>query len=249
MIRLGKVFVIASGKGGVGKSTVAANLGVALCKLSKKVLLIDMDEGLRSLDLILGVSSHTVFDVSDIVNGNCSVNQAVIPCKICQNLYLLPAPVNVNSIRNPKLMKSLCKQLSKYFDFILIDSPAGVGNGFLNAVTSADNALVVVNPDPVSVRDGAYVARLLRKNKINNIRLIVNKLESRLIKRGIYHNLDEIIDSTAIQLIAAIPNDPLIVKSSSKGEILENSISTLAFERLAKRLLGQTVLLPNIRNF
>ena len=210
---MNNVYVVTSGKGGVGKSTVTAYLGVELCKKGKKVLLIDMDEGLRSLDLMLDVSSHTLFDVSDIIKGNCNVNQAVIPVKQCPILYLLPAPVTVNSLNSPKGMKILCEKLSEFFDFILIDSPAGVGKGFINAVSGADNALVVVNPDPVSVRDAAYVAKLLRENKVENIRLIINKLDIDLVKKGVLYNIDEVIDATALQLIEAIPYDIELIKS------------------------------------
>ena len=239
---MNNVFVITSGKGGVGKSTVAAYLGVGLCKQGNKVLLIDMDEGLRSLDLMLDVSSHTLFDVSDIIKGNCNVNQAVIPVKQCQNLYLLPAPVTVNSLNSPKGMRVLCNKLSEFFDFIIIDSPAGVGKGFNNAISGADNALVVVNADPVSVRDGAYVAKLLRENKINNIRLIINKIDIDLIKKGILYNIDEIIDATTLQLIAAIPYDIELIKSPDNcTNPLYNSPAIEAFSRLSQRIQSKNV--------
>lgn len=239
---MNNVFVITSGKGGVGKSTVAAYLGVDLCKQGNKVLLIDMDEGLRSLDLMLDVSSHTLFDVSDIIKGNCNVNQAVIPVKQCQNLYLLPAPVTVNSLNSPKGMRVLCNKLSEFFDFIIIDSPAGVGKGFNNAISGADNALVVVNADPVSVRDGAYVAKLLRENKIKNIRLVINKIDIDLIKKGILYNIDEIIDATTLQLIAAIPYDIELIKSPDNcTNPLYNSPAIEAFSRLSQRIQSKNV--------
>lgn len=239
---MNNVYVITSGKGGAGKSTVSAFLGVELCKLGKKVLLIDMDEGLRSLDLMLDVSSHTLFDVSDIIKGNCNVNQAILPVKQCANLYLLPAPVTVNSLNSPKGMRILCDKLSEYFDFILIDSPAGVGKGFINAISGADNALVVVNPDAVSVRDGAYVAKLLRENKISNIRLIINKLDVDLVKKGIYYNIDEVIDATTLQLIAAVPYDTELLKEFNNcTNMLYSSPALEAFSRLAKRILNENV--------
>ncbi|MGN0174502.1 MAG: septum site-determining protein MinD [Acutalibacteraceae bacterium] len=239
---MNNVYVITSGKGGAGKSTVSAFLGVELCKLGKKVLLIDMDEGLRSLDLMLDVSSHTLFDVSDIIKGNCNVNQAILPVKQCANLYLLPAPVTVNSLNSPKGMRILCDKLSEYFDFILIDSPAGVGKGFINAISGADNALVVVNPDAVSVRDGAYVAKLLRENKISNIRLVINKLDVDLVKKGIYYNIDEVIDATTLQLIAAVPYDTELLKEFNNcTNMLYSSPALEAFSRLAKRILNENV--------
>ena len=239
---MNNVFVVTSGKGGAGKSTVTAFLGMELCKLGKKVLLIDMDEGLRSLDLMLDVSSHTLFDVSDIIKGNCNVNQAIIPVKQCANLYLLPAPVTVNSLNSPKGMRILCDKLSDYFDFILIDSPAGVGKGFVNAVSGADNALVVVNPDVVSVRDGAYVARLLREKDIKNIRLIINKIDIDLIKKGVFYNIDEVIDATTLQLIAAIPYDiDLLKRFEINTNLLYDSPALEAFSRLAKRMLKENI--------
>ena len=239
---MNNVFVVTSGKGGAGKSTVTAFLGMELCKLGKKVLLIDMDEGLRSLDLMLDVSSHTLFDVSDIIKGNCNVNQAIIPVKQCANLYLLPAPVTVNSLNSPKGMRILCDKLSDYFDFILIDSPAGVGKGFVNAVSGADNALVVVNPDVVSVRDGAYVARLLREKDIKNIRLIINKIDIDLIKKSVFYNIDEVIDATTLQLIAAIPYDIDILKRFEiNTNMLYDSPALEAFSRLAKRMLKENI--------
>lgn len=239
---MNNVYVITSGKGGAGKSTVTAYLGTELCKNGKRVLLIDMDEGLRSLDIMLSVSSHALFDVSDIIKGNCNVNQAIIPVKQCPNLYLLPAPFTVNSLNSPKGMKFLCDKLSQYFDYILIDSPAGVGKGFINAISGADNALVVVNPDTVSVRDAAYVAKLLREHNISNIRLIINKLDSKLVKKGVYYNIDEIIDATTLQLIAAIPYDIELLKTFDNcGNNLYNSPACEAFSRLSKRICGENV--------
>ena len=239
---MNNVFVVTSGKGGAGKSTVTAFLGMELCKLGKKVLLIDMDEGLRSLDLMLDVSSHTLFDVSDIIKGNCNVNQAIIPVKQCANLYLLPAPVTVNSLNSPKGMRILCDKLSDYFDFILIDSPAGVGKGFVNAVSGADNALVVVNPDVDSVRVGAYVARLLREKDIKNIRLIINKIDIDLVKKGVFYNIDEVIDATTLQLIAAIPYDiDLLKRFEINTNMLYDSPALEAFSRLAKRMLKENI--------
>lgn len=239
---MNNVFVVTSGKGGAGKSTVTAFLGIELCKLGKKVLLIDMDEGLRSLDLMLDVSSHTLFDVSDIIKGNCNVNQAIIPVKQCANLYLLPAPVTVNSLNSPKGMRILCDKLSEYFDFILIDSPAGVGKGFVNAISGADNALVVVNPDVVSVRDGSYVARLLREKDIKNIRLIINKIDINLVKKGVFYNIDEVIDATTLQLIAAIPYDiDLLKRFEINTNMLYDSPALEAFSRLAKRMLNENI--------
>ena len=180
--------------------------------------------------------------MSDIIKGNCNVNQAVMPVKKCANLYLLPAPVTVNSLNSPKGMRILCNKLSEFFDYILIDSPAGVGKGFVNAISGADNALVVVNPDPVSVRDAAYVAKLIRENKIKNIRLIINKLDVDLVKKGVYYNIDEVIDATTLQLIAAIPYDVELIKNSFDcTSNLYASPALEAISRLTSRFLNEDV--------
>ena len=242
---MGKSIVITSGKSGVGKSTVTVYLGIALCQSGKRVLLMDMDEGLRSLDLMLDVSSHTVFDVSDILSGRCNANQAVLPVPHCTNLFLLPAPAQVGAVQNTGMLARLCRKFAEYFDFVLIDSPAGVGPGFSSAIAAADMALVVVNPDPVSVRDGSYVAALLKKQQTQEIRLVINKLNTRMMRNGTFLNIDEIIDTTGVQLIAAIPTDEQIVHASAAGKPLSPSYAKESFLRLAHRLCGEDIPLPD----
>ncbi|MBQ2676362.1 MAG: septum site-determining protein MinD [Clostridia bacterium] len=244
---MGSVMVVTSGKGGVGKSTVSSCLGAALCKLSKRVLLVDMDEGLRSLDLMLNVSAHTVFDVSDIINGYCNADQAVLPVASCPGLYLLPAPSKVGAIDSKEAMQLLCSKLAKAFDYVIIDSPAGIDRGFEFAVCAADNALVVVTPDPVSVRDGSHVAKLLRNSGVKNIRLVINKVNTKLMLEGVFYNIDEIIDATSVQLIAAIPTDDAILCSNALGEPLADSYAADAFDRLAARLENKHIPLINLK--
>lgn len=241
--------VITSGKGGVGKSSVTAYLGAELCKLRKKVLLIDMDEGLRSLDLMLNVSSETVFDITDLIDGNCSILQSLLQIPGCPELYLLPAPATKGAIEQGDVLKSIVSELSEMFDYILIDSPAGIGEGFYTSLSIADEALLVVNPDPVSVRDGGIVSKLLRKNGIDKIRLVINKLNTSLMIKGSFLNIDEIIDQTEVQLIAAIPTDYEIVKSSAKGEMLPPSYAKDAFKRFASRMEGAHIILPKLQKF
>ena len=244
-----KVTVITSGKGGVGKSTVAAYLGVALCTAGKKVLLIDMDEGLRSLDIILNVSSRTVFDVTDVLNENCTPNEALLSIEKCNGLYLLPAPLKKGEIKNKADMVSLCEMYSDSFDYILIDSPAGIGDGFYLSAAAADSALLVVTPDQISVRDGAVVSELLKKNGIKNIRLVINKINTELMKKGVFLNIDEIINTTGCQLIGAVPTDFEIVRCSAEGRLLPESYAKDAFERLALRIMGKRVFLPKLQKF
>ena len=246
---MSKTIVVTSGKGGVGKSTVTAYLGTELCELGKRVLLIDMDEGLRSLDLILGVSANTVFDVYDVICGNCTPSQAILQISDLHGLYLLPAPVKKGMINDPHHVKELCGCYSDMFDYIIIDSPAGIGDGFYLSAAAADMALVVVTPDPVSVRAGATAASLLRECTVNNIRLVINKLNTPLMRKGTFHNIDEIIDITQTQLIAAIPTDYAVTENSSKGLPLPTSYAKDSFVRLAGRLTGQRIMLPKLQKF
>ncbi len=241
--------VITSGKGGVGKSSVAAYLGVELSKLKKRVLLIDMDEGLRSLDLILNVSSDTVFDVTDVINGDCIAAKAILEIPKCSGLYLLPAPVAKGAIDDKLALKKLCEKLSPKYDYILIDCPAGIGDGFYCSVLAADEAILVVNPDPISVRDGAIVSSLVRDCGIDKLRLCINKVNTKLMLKGGFLNIDEIIDETEVQLIAAIPTDNEIIRCSAKGELLPPSYAQSAFERLAYRLEGKRIFLPELKKF
>lgn len=246
---MGKIIVVTSGKGGVGKSTVAAYLGAALCAKDKRVLLIDTDEGLKSLDIMLGITQRAVFDLSDILSGNCNPNQAAVPVKQYQNLFLLPAPAKDNSIKSPEDMKKLCDIFSESFDYIIIDCPAGIGSNFINATSAADAALVVVNPDAVSVRDGGQVAQLLRENGLYDIRLVINKTNRKYMQKGIYHNIDQIIDLTSIQLIGAIPVDDEIVRANATGAALSKSKAREAFARIAARELGEELPLPKVKKY
>lgn len=241
--------VVTSGKGGVGKSSVAAYLGVALCRLKNKVLLIDMDEGLRSLDLILGVSSSTVFDVTDVLSNRCDVEKAIAKVGGVDGLYLLAAPAGKGEIQDKFALKKLCDLLFDKFDFIIIDCPAGIGDGFYYSMNAADEALLVVNPDPVSVRDGGIVSKLLRQNGIDNVRLVINKIDTHLMIKGSFKNIDEAIDETEVQLIACIPTDYEIVVCEANGKLLGHCYAYDAFERLAQRIVGRNVLLPNLRKF
>lgn len=246
---MSQTIVVTSGKGGVGKSTVTAYLGTELCARGKRVLLIDMDEGLRSLDIILGVSESTVFDVYDVICGNCTPTQAILQINSFQGMYLLPAPIKKGMITEQNHLKELCEFYSDLFDYIIIDSPAGIGDGFYLSASAADMALVIVTPDPVSVRSGATAASLLRQNSVDNIRLVINKINTPLMKKGTFLNIDEIIDITQTQLIAAIPTDYAVTEYSSKGLPLPASYAKDAFVRLAGRLTGQRIMLPKLQKF
>ena len=245
---MSEVIVITSGKGGVGKTTASANIGTGLAQLGNKVVLIDTDIGLRNLDVVLGLENRIVYNLVDVVEGNCRIKQALIKDKNYPNLALLPsAQTRDKSAVTPEQMKKLTDELREEFDYVLLDSPAGIGQGFENAVVAADNALVVVTPDPVSVRDGAKVAALLRQQQIKRARLVINKIQSALILNGVLLNLDEIIDAVGLQLIAAIPNDDAVICAGAQGEPLPDCNAAKAFLNLAKRMENQIVPLLNLK--
>jgi len=244
---VGAIIAVSSGKGGTGKSTVTAGLGAALCRQGRRVLLIDMDEGLRCLDLLLGVSDSSVFDVGDILNGNCNAAQAVLKVPHCAGLYVLTAPIKLGTIDNVEAMKFLCEKFSEIFDFVIIDSPAGIDRGFCIATSAAENALIVATPDPICMRDAALIDKLLEKNGVSKRRLVLNKINVKAMIDGILPNIDEMIDGTGIQLIAVVPTDPSVVLAGAAGKTIENSNAADAFTRLASRILNIHVPLPNVR--
>lgn len=238
---MGKVTVITSGKGGAGKSTVTCGLGAALVRRGRRVLLIDADAGLRSLDFMLGIAQELVFDLADVVNGNCEPAQAIYPCPGSKGLFVLPAPQNTEDIVSPQIMKQLVLALARYYDHILIDCPAGIGRGFQSAVAAAHRALVVSTPDPLCLRDAEKVRRLLEKNGIRELRLVVNRFASkRFFRSGTYTDLDAVIDAAGIQLIAVIPQDDATVICAAQGTpVSGRSPAAQAFNRLAARLEGE----------
>lgn len=240
---MGIVTVITSGKGGVGKSTVTAGLGAALVRRGRRVLLIDADAGLRSLDYMLGVSCELVYDLSDVVTGNCEPSKAVYPCAGSNGLFLLPAPQNPDDTVSPEIMVQLCRVLSGFYDYILIDCPAGLGRGFQAAVAPAKRALVVSTPDPLCLRDADKVRRILEDKNIRELRLVINRFHSRNFEKlGGFEDLDAVIDACGIQLAAMIPEDLAAPCSAVKGLPLGGkSPAAQAFNRLAARLDGEDV--------
>ena len=236
---MGDIAVITSGKGGTGKSTITSQCGAALARGGKKVLLIDTDTGLRCLDLLLGISEIAINDLGDVLEGNCTPANAIYSIPSCEGLFLLPAPASANFYADPSDMKRLCKGLSHYYDYILIDSPAGIDRGFKFAVCSADAALIVVTPDLLSVRDTERVGRLLTREGINRKRIVINKFKNKILKYGAIKDLDAIIDNTGIQLIAIIPEDERIIKCQATSSILDKkSPASICINNLAMRIRG-----------
>lgn len=245
---MGKVIVITSGKGGVGKTTATANLGSALAQLGKNVVLIDADIGLRNLDLILGLENRIVFNLVDVVEGKCrSFKQALIKDKRFPNLFLLPAAQSrEKDAVNPEQMKGLCQQLKEEFDFVLIDCPAGIEHGFRNAIRGADEAIIVTNPEISAVRDADRIIGLLEADEKFNSTLIVNRLKPELVKKNKMLSVKDIREILNIDLLGIIPEDDRILNSSNKGEpvVLDgHSKAGEAYRLIAKRILDPTVVL------
>jgi septum site-determining protein MinD len=240
-----RVLVITSGKGGVGKTTTVANLGTALAMMDKKVVLIDTDLGLRNLDVVMGLENRIVFDIVDVVNGNCKLKQALIKDKRFEGLSLLPAAQTKDKTAiTPHQMKNLTNELRNDFDIVLVDCPAGIEQGFKNAIAGADDAIVVATPEVSSVRDADRIIGLLEAAGLKKSKLIVNRLRSKMVKRGDMMDVDDINDILSISLLGVVPEDESIVVSTNRGEpaVLENaSRAGEAYRRIARRLIGEDV--------
>ena len=219
---MGEVIVITSGKGGVGKTTTTANVGTGLAKLDKKVVLIDTDIGLRNLDVVMGLENRIVYNLVDVVEGNCRIKQALIKDKRCPNLYLLPsAQTRDKTSVNPEQMKKLVTDLkSEGFDYILLDCPAGIEQGFKNAIAGADRALVVTTPEVSAIRDADRIIGLLEANEMKNTHLIVNRIRMDMVKRGDMMSMEDVVEILAIDIIGAVPDDENIVVATNQGEPL-----------------------------
>ena len=242
---LGRVITFTSGKGGVGKTTTTANVGAALASLGKSVVLIDADIGLRNLDIVLGLENRIVYDLVDVVEGTCRLRQAMIRDKRMNNLHLIPAAqTREKEAVSPQQMKALCEELRRQFDFALIDSPAGIEQGFRNAVAGADEVIVVTNPEVSSVRDADRIIGLVEANELPTPRLILNRLDPLLVRRGDMMSVDDVTDILSIPLIGVVPNDETIVTSTNRGEpaaLDTRSRAGQAFRNIAARLTGQDV--------
>lgn len=246
----GKVIVITSGKGGVGKTTTTANLGTALAMEGKKVVLIDADIGLRNLDVVMGLENRIVYDIVDVVEETCRLEQALIKDKRNKNLYLLPAAQTRDKTAvNPEQMKVLCQELTKEFDYVLVDCPAGIEQGFKNAVAGADEAVIVTTPEVSAIRDADRIIGLLDVQGLKNPKVIINRLRIDMVKRGDMMDIEDMIEILAIVLLGVVPEDEEIVVSTNRGEpvVLDSdSRAGTAFCNIARRIEGQEVPLMNL---
>ena len=246
---MGEAVLITSGKGGCGKSTFTVNCGAVMARSGKKVLLIDGDAGLRALDLMLSVSDKVVYDLADVLAGRCEPIRAIIQTDF-EGLSILPAPLSVcDAMFEPAGMKKLCRGLCRYYDYVLIDSAAGIGPLMTTAAAAADRAVVVATPDPVSIRDADRVAEVVLEQGIGDIRLVINGVVPRLIRRKAAGSLDGAIDGAAIQLIGIVPQDAHVTMAAFRGVpvvTMGKSRAAAAFRNIARRMMGEEVPLLKI---
>lgn len=240
-----KVITIVSGKGGVGKTTSVANIGVALATHGQKVTCIDGDIGLRNLDVVLGLENRIVYDLVDVIEGRCRLRQAMIRDKQLPELYLIPAAQTRDKTAvSPSDMVHLCDELRPEVDWILIDSPAGIERGFKNAIAAADRVLVMTNPEISAVRDADRVIGLLEAEGKGPAALIINRLDPAMVRRGDMLSVDDVLDLLGIELIGVIPEDDNVVVASNKGLPLAldgRNKAGKAFQNVARRLMGEKV--------
>lgn len=246
-----KVIVITSGKGGVGKTTTTANLAVALARAGHKVAALDGDVGLRNLDVIMGLENRIVYTLVDVIEGNCRLNQAMIKDKRLETLYMIPtAQSRTKDAVTAEQMISVCDKLRKDFDYVLVDSPAGIEAGFRNSAAGADEALVITTPEVSAVRDADRIIGLLESMEKEPIRLIINRIKPDMVKRGEMLDVQDVLDILAIDLIGIIPDDESIVVSSNKGEPLTfagGSGAATAFGNIAGRINGREIPLMELK--
>lgn len=246
---MSEVIVVTSGKGGVGKTTATANIGTGLAKLNKKVVMIDTDIGLRNLDVVMGLENRIVYNLVDVIEGNCRRKQALIRDKRYPNLYLLPsAQTRDKTAVTPEQMKKLTDDLREYFDYILLDCPAGIEQGFKNAIAGADRAIVVTTPEVSAIRDADRIIGLLEANDIKKIELLINRLRMDMIRRGDMMSVDDVVEILAANLVGAVPDDEGVVISTNQGEPLagDDTRAGQAFLNICRRITGETVPLMDL---
>ncbi len=243
---MGRVIVVTSGKGGVGKSTTTANLGMALAQRNKRVAVVDADFGLRNLDLLLGLENRIVYTAVEVLAGECRLEQALVKDKRRPNLVLLPAAQNrTKDAVNPAQMRQLVLAIAKVYDFVLVDSPAGIEMGFQNAISAASEAIIVTTPEIAAVRDADRVIGLLEANNIKKVGLIVNRLRPKMVESEDMMSVEDVQEILAIPLIGVVPDDERVIISTNRGEPLviagTPSLAGTAFENISRRLEGEKI--------
>src|SRR5690625_686963 len=248
--KMGEAIVITSGKGGVGKTTTTANLGTALALMNKKVCLIDSDIGLRNLDVVMGLENRIIYDIVDVIEGRCKLKQALIQDKRFEYMSLLPAAqTSDKSSLTIDGMKEIITELKQDYDYIVIDCPAGIEQGFQSAIAAADKAIVVVTPEQSSVRDAERIIGLLEQKEFERPRLVINRIRNHMMKEGNMMDIDDIVQVLSIDLIGVVMDDEEVIKASNLGEPVvmhPNIKSAVAYRNIARRILGESVPLQSL---
>ena len=243
------LIAVGSGKGGVGKTTTSANLGCGLALAGNKVALIDADVGLRNLDLILGLENRIVYDLVQVIEGECKLKQALIKDKRVDGLALLPAAQtrDKNAVK-PDDMKRLIAELKETFDFVIVDCPAGIEQGFKNSIAGADRALIVTTPEVSAIRDADRIVGLVEAHELPEPELIINRYRTGMVQRGDMMNKDDILEILAIPLIGMVPDHEDVIISANRGQPAvfdEKSVVGAAYRRITQRVMGNEVPMPD----
>ncbi|MBQ2936904.1 MAG: septum site-determining protein MinD [Lachnospiraceae bacterium] len=241
---MSEVIVVTSGKGGVGKTTTSANVGTGLAALGKKVVLIDADIGLRNLDVVMGLENRIVYNLVDVIENKCRIKQALIKDKRHPSLFLMPsAQTKDKTSVTPEEMVKIVNQLRETFDYVIIDCPAGIEQGFKNAIAGADRALVVTTPEVSAIRDADRIIGLLEANEFKKIDLIINRLRPEMVKRGEMMSSSDVVDILSIPLIGIVPDDENVVIATNQGEPLvgNHTMAGKAYQNICYRVSGKEV--------
>lgn len=239
---MSKIIAVTSGKGGTGKSSICAELGFSLAKQGHRTLIIELDFGLRCLDIMLGVKDDIVYDLGSVIEGKCDVYKATTQVKLASNLSIICAPEDPFSKVDAETIKNICTEMRKYYEYIIVDTSAGTNESVFDVVEQSDLILINTTPDPICVRDARTMSDEFYKRGNKKQRLIINKVDNEIFKADIIGDLDEIIDTVGVQLIGVIPNDDAVTISTGKGIPLpSNSNAFKAFDAISKRIKGEDV--------
>ena len=251
-VKNGRAIVVTSGKGGVGKTTTTANIGTGLALSGHSVCLVDTDIGLRNLDIILGLDNRSIYNLVDVITGQCKLNQALVRDKRFEEMYLLPAAQSKDKTSvNPEQVKEIVDQLKTEFDFVLIDCPAGIEQGFMNAIAGADEAIVVTTPEKAAVQDADRIIGMLEQaDHIDAPKLIVNRVKNHLVESGDMLDIDDIMRILSIDLLGVVIDDEEVIAAANRGvpvTMNPDNYAGQAYRNITRRILGESVPLMSIQ--